>query len=663
MRASMISGLCSNAGMCRTSLCRVLYWVVLTALSFLPCNLEASSAPHWIRLDSDHFSVLTDGGEKKGREVLVRFEQMRAAFGQLLYKSRINMAEPIDIIAVGSEDEYEKAAPPRQGSGLGEAFFISGEDRYYFVLNLSRDGSWRAISGDFAQVLLNYNYPPTQRWFDVGFSEYFSSLRLSDTQMQIGGDPGDNPSFATVLNGSDWLSLPELFAAGNSTRQEATEPLLRAESWIVMHYLLNKEKLPAAGAYFGALENEKLPVEEAIQKAFGMSSAQLLQAVKDYLHSIPPTLGGASPKTPPGALPNGVPAPVTADVVGMSNHEVAEGEAQALVAEMKLRVPEHRDEARKELSSIMDQPKMDNVVAHRAMAWDAMEKKDYEGAIEKLGDALAVDNKDPMTHYYLALCKFRQAHSSGEEMKGLANMMQDLHVVLDWKHEFAEAYYMLGVAQTEGGGLRAAADSIRTAIQLSPRRIDYLLELARIYEDGKSWDAATALLERLSVNSNAVIASAAKKDLHDLPYIKKYGILPADSASSENPKASPSSGSAAATPPSATGQKSKNEANQPVQASAENNEAELVPAGPQIDKRPVRFAKGKLVSVDCSQAPAAMVTITAAGRTMKLRTADYKSLTLVGEDTFSCDWANRPASVNYKAGGKADGDLVSLEVH
>jgi len=36
---------------------------------------------------------------------------------------------------------------------------------------------------------------------------------------------------------------------------------------------------------------------------------------------------------------------------------------------------------------------------------------------------------------------------------------------------------------------------------------------------------------------------------------------------------------------------------------------------------------------------------------------------LIGADQFSCDWANLSVSVNYRPGGQADGDLVSLEVH
>ena len=647
---------------------RSLLYASLLAVALLPRN-AAAAEPHWIRLDSTHFSVLTDADEKKGREVIVRFEQMRAVFAQLLYKSRVNMPEPIDIIALRNEDEYSKVAPPRQGVGLGAGFFLSGDDRYYFVMNLSQDESWRAISRDFAQVLLDYNYPPTQSWFDEGFTQYFSSLQLSDKQMQIGGDPmqGTAQSFAGLLSGSNWPSLSELFT--KNEEQGKRDSLFSAESWIVMHYLLNKEKLPASGTYFGAVENEKLPVEEAIPKAFGMSSAQMEQAVKDYFHSLAASLQAQGAAKLGASSANAVPAPVTADVIGASTHEIPEGEARALVAEMTLRVPEHRDEARKELASIVEQPKMDNVVAHRALAWDFMQNKDYDHALEELGNAIALDAKDPMAHYYLALCKYQEAQSSGQEVQGLANMMQDLHLVLDWGHEFAEAYYMLAVAQTEGGGLRAATDSIRAAIQLSPRKPGYLLELAKIYEAGKNWDAATALLERLARNSNPEVANAAQKELQDLPYIRKYGIPPVPGvASTGTQKAPPSAGAPAAGPALSAAPPSTRKENAPKQSAAAPEEAkeenaEQAPPAPQIDKRAILYVKGKLISVDCSQAPVAIVTVTAGAKTLKLRTQDYKSLMLIGADTFSCDWTNRAASVNYKAGGKADGDLVSLEVH
>ena len=100
------------------------------------------------------------------------------------------------------------------------------------------------------------------------------------------------------------------------------------------------------------------------------------------------------------------------------------------------------------------------------------------------------------------------------------------------------------------------------------------------------------------------------------------------------------------------------------ETSSEADEArkEQTPAEPQPDKRAVQFVKGRLVSVDCTQSPAAVLTVSTAKKAMKLRTDNYKNLMLVGADEFSCDWKGRAVAANYKAGGKSDGDLVSLEL-
>jgi len=35
---------------------------------------------------------------------------------------------------------------------------------------------------------------------------------------------------------------------------------------------------------------------------------------------------------------------------------------------------------------------------------------------------------------------------------------------------------------------------------------------------------------------------------------------------------------------------------------------------------------------------------------------------VIGEDQFSCDWKNRPISLNYRATGKHAGEVVSIEL-
>src|SRR5438309_10617087 len=246
--------------------------VVLAFLLFCALFAHAAEAT-WIRVSSSHFSVLTDAGEKRGREVILRFEQMRAVFAQLLMKTRVRMPEPLEIIAVKSDKEYVQLAPFVHNQPISApGFFLAGDDRNYIVLDLFADDSWRAISHQFAHLLLNYNYPPTPGWFDEGFAEYFSSLHLENKQAQMGSDPELNlawqedlignqtevrnppKSLTALLSTPAWLTIPDLFTMRHNTanyQEGSHNTLFYAESWIVMHYLLNKNKLSETGTYFG----------------------------------------------------------------------------------------------------------------------------------------------------------------------------------------------------------------------------------------------------------------------------------------------------------------------------------------------------------------------------------------------------------------------------
>ena len=184
---------------------------------------------------------------------------------------------------------------------------------------------------------------------------------------------------------------------------------------------------------------------------------------------------------------------------------------------------------------------------------------------------------------------------------------------------------------------------MRAAIQLSPRNSEYLLGLAQIYMAGKKWDEATALLERIKIDPNLRVAQQARQDLQQLPTIKKYGVPLEQNA--------PETKVIYAQSDDSRGDEQENQSS-----------ATAVAPVSRPDTRKVQFLKGKLIRVDCASDPIATVTVTSGSKTLKLRTENYKSLLLIGADTFSCTWVNRPVAVNYKHGGKADGDLMSLEL-
>ena len=104
--------------------------------------------------------------EKKGREIAFRFEQTRAVVATLLGKDRLTQSVPLTILALASDKAYYQTAPLRQGQPIDvSGFFVRGDDQDFIVLNVFEEESWRAVAHDFALMLLRYNYPPAQGWF------------------------------------------------------------------------------------------------------------------------------------------------------------------------------------------------------------------------------------------------------------------------------------------------------------------------------------------------------------------------------------------------------------------------------------------------------------------------------------------------------------------
>lgn len=675
------------------------FHIALLVTTIFCLDALGANEPAWQQVNSTHFTVITDAGPKRGQEVAFRFEQMRSEFATLLGKDRLNQSVPLTILALKNDRDYYQVAPLRNGQPIDvPGFVVSGEDQDFIVLSASEQEPWRAVAHDFALRLLKFNYPPAQGWFDEGLAEYFSSIRLDDRRIEIGGDPefsvpanrgtdGQHEAgktFSDLLGVQTWMSLPDLFSMKHdaSARNEGThQTLYYAEAWIVMHYLLHEKKLPETGAYFDLVLNQHVPAEEAIQKAYGMSSAQLEQAIKQYFQAQRNGLASGEPDRKPGSAASAsapsqgesFPSPIAPGDSAMSVKPISEAEERALYAGIQLRIPERRELGLQTLNALATTPTSadqkaqqkhevkrmgedpeqlpDNAIglplSHRILAWDRIEHGEFQEAYSELGDAASLNPHDMWVRYYLCIAKYRMAQAKHAELMGLANMMIDLKSVLEWYPEMAGAYDLLAVARNVGGTPSAAMQSARAAIGLSPRNENYIYHLAEIYVASKKWDAANALLDRLKQSSDPKLVAQARELGEQAGTERKYGIPVAADGTPQTPRYAP--------------QKSPFDV---LEEDAKKREAEEGKSQADVpaDQRTTKFVRGRLVSVDCSKSPIAVLTIRSEGGQLKIRTADYRSVLLIGADDFSCDWRNREVTVNYKPSAGSEGDLVSLEM-
>jgi tetratricopeptide (TPR) repeat protein len=654
---------------------------LLLSLVVTPELVLAKDEPKWIEVHTTHFSVITDAGEKRGREVALRMEQMRAVFGQLILKDKLKTPVPVTVIALKSDKQYGLVAPAKQSRAAG--FYVPGADRIYIVLDLFEPDPWRAVAHPLAHYLLNYNYPPTQGWFDEGLAEYFGSIDIGK-QVEIGGDPELLPewhedifddhmrrdpsvpqSLTQLVSSPVWMSMVDLFTMkhdGSGAREGTHNTLFYAQSWVVVHYLVNKNKLPEAGTYFDLVLNQKLPVDKAIVQAFDMSPAQMEDAAKTYFNSLSGLGIALDQAKKPVANPVDIQQPYhfalpfDADDIGMTVTSVKDEEANAVIGDVMARIPEHRDQALHDLQRLTAEPK-DNEAARRGLAWDDIRQKRYDAAVNELERATELDPRDPWIWYYRSVLKYRKAQAMRQEMQGLANMMQDLRAVTDWYPELADAYNMLGIARVEGGGINSALEAQRLAISLAPRNAEYQFNLGQIYIAGKKWELARQVFTRLKDGTDRPAAAAAKLQLEDLETLQKYGVRP-QRAEGEAPAGAASTPSAGTGAPAIAANAGHDNA---AQDQDDEDAAKAPPVRPGTTG-PMQFLKGKIVSSDCSRPPEATVTILSGMTTYKMHASDYKSLVVIGQDQFSCEWKNLLVSVNYRAVGKNGGELVSIEV-
>lgn len=638
---------------------------------------SAKDEPKWIEVHTAHFSVITDGGDKRGREVALRMEQMRAVFGELLHKDKLHMSIPVTVIALKSDKQFGVVAPTKLNMTGG--FYVPGYDRIYIVLNLFEDQPWRAIAHAMGHYFVNFNYPPAQGWFDEGLAEYFGSVEIGK-EVNIGGDPELAPewhedifdqmrrdasipqSLTQLASSPVWIAMPDLFTMKHDAtglHEGSHNTMYYAQAWMVVHYLLNKKKMPEVGQYFDLVLNQKVPVDKAMVQAFDMTPTQMEEAVKAYFGSLS-NLGIALDQAKkPVVLPGDIPqpdhfaVPIDENDVGMAVTTVPESEAKAMIGDVMARIPENRQHALLDLQQLATDPKEDNEAAHRGLARDHLQQNLFDQTKDELDKAAELNPRDPWIWYYRSVLKYRKAQAMRQDMQGLANMMQDLRAVLDWYPDLADAYNMLGVTRLEGGGINSALEAQKQAVALSPRNVEYQFNLGQIYIAGKKWEQARDVFTRIKDGADRPAATAAKRQLEDMATLQKYGIRPERAGELEAPAGAASTPSAATSAPKATAGLNADE-----DADAATKPEPVKPGS----TGPVLFLKGKIVSSDCSKAPEAAITVLSGMTTYMMHASDYKALVMIGDEAFSCDWKNRPVSVNYRATGKREGEVVSIEV-
>ena len=620
---------------------------LLVALLALSTHRVFAAEPQWIEVRSPNFSVITDAGEKRGRAVALHFEQMRSVFGTLMTKANVNLTVPMQIVAFRNTKEMRQVAPifngkPTELSGL----FQGGEDRSFIMLDMSVENPWSVVFHEYAHRLMDGNLTiRTDPWFEEGFAEYFSSIEVDDKQARVGKVPDVTYQILLQLGMMKTVDLLRVQQYSKTYNENGDRRnTFYAESGLLVHYLYDNQLLGKLAAYFDALKNQNLPVDQALQKSFGMSADQFDKALRTYLndgrfryYAIP---------TPAGIVPD-----------QFSVAPVSPVEARALIADIHGHSPDYKDKATAEFREVL-KIDPDNASALRGLGFAYLQQRDFPQAAEFLKRAAALNSKDPRVHYYHAML-LNQGGLMDESKT--AEMKKELEIAITLDPKLADAYSLLGFAQAMSGQVDKGIENTMKSIQLAPREERYQFNLANIYMMNRKMDEAIAIFKNLSGSANPEVASHASQALAQAQEFKNQTValrqrMPSDGTVSLQESAT----SGSSEPPAVELRR------RPPSDAASHEESapssEPPATAPSSPPAAMRFVKGKLANVDCSAEPAATLTVVSGAKQFKLHVRDHAHVIVIGADQFSCDWKGKPVAVNFRERPDGEGDVVSVEI-
>jgi tetratricopeptide (TPR) repeat protein len=237
----------------------------------------------WVEAKSPNFTVYSDAGAKRARDVAWQFEQVRAALSRLWPWARFDFGAPVVVYAARDERTMRTLLPHyfegRNAISPGSLFVSAGEAHY---VALNSDQSTRGavnvnpyISSYWSYVAMvlastfDQDLPP---WLYRGLTEVFSNTIVREREIHIGQlipwhlerlRERSRPPLDVML-AADSRS-PELTSGGDRMQR------FDATAWALVHYLIfgNQGKnAPRFNEFAEALRKGAAPMD-ALVNAYG----------------------------------------------------------------------------------------------------------------------------------------------------------------------------------------------------------------------------------------------------------------------------------------------------------------------------------------------------------------------------------------------------------
>jgi len=456
-------------------------WLAVLLLGALAATAQSGAGragSSWRRVDTPHFTVIGSVADRELGDVAAHFERFREALGQFLPPAATATVVPTVVIVFESEKAFDAFKPlsrgkPREGTGL----IVPSPDIDYVGLVAGSRGFRTAFHGysHLAAANLGRSLP---LWLAEGVAEYYSTFELlrGGNKASIG-----EPLTAHLMSlRNEWLGLDELRAVQQNSPlydEEERRSVLYAESWVLVHYLLQgtPPRRDHLMKYISAIE-AGTSEEEAWGRIFGQQAIEA--GLRDYVDRAQSKMAGV---TLTSIVESG---PVPAS-------PMPDGDADGLLGDFLFRVG-REEEAIARLQSAAERP--GGARARAALARIAARQKRPADARALVARAGAKEG-DWLADYALGVAAAETfTLAPPEAAAAVSSARQALERTLRARPDLAHASHLLAGFAMQAGDLDAARDASESASFLAPARFEYTLRLADVFTRRGEYAKARSVL-------------------------------------------------------------------------------------------------------------------------------------------------------------------------
>ena len=238
----------------------------------------AGAAEQWVKLTSSHFELYTTAGEKKGREALLYFEQVRDFFNRTRSSDSPVPDVHVRIVAFQSDKEFA----PYRLNDFATAFYLSGYDADYIVMKSISPENYPIAVHEYTHLLIQHTGVKIPAWLNEGLAELYSSLKPMGKKVVIGQVI---PGRLSYLRQNTWLPLETLLAVDHKSpyyNERNRANIFYAESWALVHMLiLSPEYRPGVNKFLAAIGSD-VDSKSAFWQVYAKTATQVQVDLEQY---------------------------------------------------------------------------------------------------------------------------------------------------------------------------------------------------------------------------------------------------------------------------------------------------------------------------------------------------------------------------------------------